>query len=276
MSEEVTDEALDAAASEVAVDDVLADDAIEEVAEEIDVVEEEAETAEEAVETDEVIPDEPDDHGERSALGRRVGEIDRNLTSQLTQMQEKMESYFQGAKSVQPPQPPEVTYDDNEEIPMTMGELNRLLDSRDQRRTQLQEEDATRYESGYRETFSRLSGDIEPEEAKKIEDEMLANFNVRHSNDPTLDAERNFLRAENAILRNRPPEKPSTKLRQGKSLGGESATVTTKRKAGAVKLDPIAAEYVAEMKKKNNWTDEDVSKALEGEMPLNLSQGNIV
>ena len=153
--------------------------------------------------------------------------------------------------------------------------LNKWYNNRVQHDRQQQDADTTRYESGYRDTFSELSRGLEPTEAKKIEDEMLANFNVRHSNDPQLDAERNFLRAENSLLKNRPPEKPQTNLRQGKPTGGASGTTTAQRKAGAVKLDPIAAEFVAELKKNNDWSDEDVSKALEGETPSHLMGGKI-
>ena len=281
--EQVTDEALDAAAETVAADtvqateevvpeegaDVPEEGAIEEIAKEVD------ESPAGNILIEEEVPEEPDDHGERSQLGRRVGEIDRNLTSQIEQMQDKMDSFLKGVESARPQQQPAPMYDDNEEIPMTMGDLNKWYNNRVQHDRQRASEDTTRYESGYRETFSKLASKTEPEEAKKIEDEMLANFNVRHSNDPQLDAERNFLRAENAVLRNRPPEKPQTNLRQSTPKGGASNTATAQRKAGAVKLDPIAAEFVAELKKNNDWSDEDVSKALEGETPSHLMGGKI-
>ena len=254
MTEEITDEALDAAAADAPADNVLTDDVaqtdnapetgtnvpndntdIDEAGDvdNIDVVDDQID----ALESDD-IPDEPEDHGERSALGRKVGDNHRDVTAKLERMQEQMESYFQGVRSEQPTQrPPEPAYDDNEEIPMTMGELNKWYNNRVNHDRQLQDEDATRYESGYRNTFSELSKDLEPTEAKKIEDEMLANYNVRHSNDPQLDAERNFLRAENSLLRNRPPEKPQTNLRQGKPTGGKSGNnyCSTKSECGQVR-----------------------------------------
>jgi len=205
MTEEITDEALDAAADEAPADNVLTADAIDEVVPE-EGTDAPEEGAEEVAEDEQVIdpqeeevPEEPDDHGERSQLGRKVGEIDRNLTTQLEQMKRELDSFKQGVQSVQPPQPPEQLYNDDEEIPMTMGDLNKWYNNRVEHDRRQQNDDATRYESGYRDTFSELSRDLEPTEAKKIEDEMLANFNVRHSNDPTLDAERNFLRAENSL-----------------------------------------------------------------------------
>ena len=276
--EQVTDEALDAAAETVAADTVQAsDEVVPEVgtdAPEEGTEEPEAITASEEEGVAE-IPEEPEDHGERSALGRKVGDNYRELTNELEQMKRELDSFKQGVQSVQPQQPPAPAYDDNEMLPETMGELNRWYENRVQHDRQQQTEDTTRYESGYRDTFSELSRGLEPTEAKKIEDEMLANYNVRHSNDPQLDAERNFLRAENALLKNRPPEKPQTNLRQGKPTGGASGTTTAQRKASAVKLDPVAAEFVAELKKNNDWSDEDVSKALEGETPSHLMGGKI-
>mgnify|MGYP000654365590 CR=1 FL=1 len=283
MTEEITDEALDAAADEAPADNVLTADAIDEVVPEegTDAPEEGTdevlteEIVEEGGEVAEEVPEEPDDHGERSQLGRKVGDNHRELTGQLEQMKRELDSFKQGVQSVQPPQPPEQLYNDDEEIPMTMGDLNKWYNNRVEHDRRQQNDDATRYESGYRDSFSELSRDLEPTEAKKIENEMLANFNERHSNDPTLDAERNFLRAENSLLRNKPPEKPQANLRQGKPTGGASGTTTAQRKAGAVKLDPIAAEFVNELKKSSGWSDEDVSKALEGETPSHLMGGKI-
>jgi len=283
MSDEITDEALDAAAETVAVDDVPTDDVEEEVVEdaveEVKAISDPVETVDEVVDTpagDDDLPPEPDDHGERSALGRRVGEIDRTVNARMDQMMERMDSFLQGVQTMQTPQQPAApAYDPNEEIPMNMGELNTLLDARDQRRQQEHEQDTTRYESGYREQFTELVKGLDPEEGKKVEDEMLANFNVRHSNDPTLDAERNFLRAENVVLRNRPPEKPKVNLRESTPKGGASATTTATKTAATVTLDADAAGLVADMKAKHGWTDEDTKNALEGEMPLNLVQGNL-
>ena len=283
MTEEITDEALDAAAADapadnVLTDDVQTDDNVDVVetadADNIDVVDEQIDELQA-----EDIPDEPEDHGERSQLGRKVGDNYRELMGELEQVKRELDSFKQGVQSVQPQaiQQDIPSFDPNEEIPhdMTWGQMEKWQDERDQRKRQLEEQDMIRYESGYREKFSKLTQDIDEKEAEAIETEMLANFNVRHYNDPTLDAERNFLRAENAVLRNRPPEKPQTNLRQGKPTGGKSGTTTAQRKAGAVKLDPIAAEFVAELKKNNDWSDEDVSKALEGETPSHLMGGSI-
>ena len=111
--EQVTDEALDAAAETVAADTVQASDEVvpeegtdapEEGTEEpeaISVSEEEAEEVE--------VPEEPEDHGERSALGRKVGDNYRELTNELEQMKRELDSFKQGVQSVQPTQQPRRT-----------------------------------------------------------------------------------------------------------------------------------------------------------------------
>ena len=266
----VTDEQLDAAAAElepaVAAEELPEEEAIEEDVAVGTETDEGQELSAEEEAPDEELPPEPTDHGDRSQLGRKVGDLSRTVESVLERLDRIAREQERKLQEI-----PSYEYDPDEEIPMTRGELEKLLEERERRKTLIAQQDLTRYEKGYMEQFSTLAEKLQPEEAKAVEDTMMTKYNVRYSDDPYKDAELNFFKARTAVLENRPPAKPKPTLRESAPTGGASATTSSSRSAATVKLDPLAAEFV----KKTGMKPEDVAKALEGEMPLNLVQGNI-
>ena len=273
-----TDEELDAAAPQAAPveepEEVIEEEETEVSSEEG--VQEEADAEE--VEP-EVVPEEPDDHGERSQLGRRVGDIERNVNARMDEVLGRLDSFTQGFQRAQTPPATAPTYDfdPDEEVPMTRGELERLLSHRETKKAEVAQAQDAQYQAGYREKFASMAQGYEGEEAKVIEAEMMANFNVRHSTDPHADAERNFTNAENAVLRNRitaledGAAQPKVKLKGGQPKGGPTSQTPAPRKAGNVTLDKDAAHLLESM----DLSTEEVEKVLSGDMPLNLVQGNV-
>lgn len=226
------------------------------------------------------LPAEPTDHGERSQLGRRVSDIERNVKDQMQQVLDRLESFTQGFQArpqqLQQPEVPAYEYDPYEEIPTTRGELEAWLDKRESTKQQIVQAENQRYESGYKQTFSELTRQ-HGDEAAAIEQEMLENFNIRYSNDPVADARYNYQAARNSLLEKEMASlreqvsKPELKLKGVTPKGGPSAQASAQSGKKPVKLDPIAAEFA----RSQGMSDEDVAKALEGDMPLNLVQGNI-
>jgi len=279
MAEEdkgVSHDDLDAAHDEWAADDHPAEPVVEE-----EVVEEEPETPEESVAIDEPetpeepesseepeIPSEPDDNRERSNLGRRVKAMEENLNHFLNRFE-------QISSKIEQPKParPELDEDADLDVPLTASEFESRIEKYEREKAERERSANANYVSGYQRSQISLGMDMSEEEHAAVVQEMNTNFNVRHSNDPSLDAEKNFLRAQLSLTKKqleqtKVPKNPLEKNKGPavKNLGGPSESTVDVRVKAKPKLDKFAAEFVA----KTNMSDESVSAALEGEIPLRL------
>lgn len=213
--------------------------------------------------------EEPIDQGERSKMGRRV----KRMEDMLTQVISKLDSFNypvdrETRKNVGNV---EENPDDLPEVISTPQDVERVLSIRERKRL----EDQQKYERGYVSTLGKLgsaNSEIHEEVLDLMEKEWKI-FGRRRSDNPELDAELNYSKAEGAILKRKmasPRPKPNVK--------GEKSTVSTNlsvssseessSSTGLPPLDEFAADFV----KKTGMKEESVREALKGEIPINLTR----
>ena len=280
----VTDEDLDRAAEmapdtsepepKVADGTPAEDDTPAEPAGEEEVVEEEV--AEEVVE--EPIPDEPEGNRERSELGRKVKEQGERLDSFMDTITGAIDEI---KTSVAKPEFEDEPLDDDYPITLTAKELNDRIKEGiasagvvTKKDIETQKRQAKEYENGYLAKVSSLTTGIPDKEA--IEKELFENkdVNVKRSNNPLIDAEMNFLKAQTNVLNKKleakaKPVNPLDKNNDNEDLplGGPLGTNNQDVKSEKVtKLDPEAAKFA----KESGMSEEDVQKTLAGPMPTYL------
>ena len=161
-------------------------------------------------------------------------------------------------------------FDTDDPIPLTMGGLAEAIDSLMNKKKSNVDREVTQYEGGYLKTIEKLGSDYNDKVHKHIVDRMFKEFNIRHSDNPALDAKLNFRDAETAILREVRERKanPLSKNKgvANKNLGGATNTDQDIRTSAPVKFDKYAADFI----KATGMKEEDAQKALEGDMPLYL------
>lgn len=235
MANEVNDSALDAAAEEVAVEE----EAVETVEEET------VETADEVVEEDEDTArvNAEVEHKESSRLGRR-----------LSAMEERMDAFLNQAERLVTPRD-EIVEEIDPDMPVTLKEVEAYIN----RKEETKRTGRVNYESAYVRSVAKLSDGEDGEFADKVMDEMEANFNTEYSIDGGRDAEVNWLKASNAVLRQGSQKKNPLKGKKPKgALGVGGADVVTTREFQIPELDDAAKHLLAN----SNLTDEQVERAL--------------
>lgn len=221
----VTDEQLDAAAA----------DAVNEEVEE-EVLEEEPAQEELEAGSEEEVDEEglPKDHGKRSDLGRKVAAQHRrmdeieNTLNRIASMMEQNQRQSE-EEEIDP------------DVPLTLREWQRIQE----REARQKEQQANDYENKYYTAFAQLVKDMEKDEYKAITDEM-ANLRYNPSSNPEFDAERNFLKAQLAVVQKRTGERKNPL--KGAKPKGPIGTVTNQRSTQKEKslptLDPAAADFL--------------------------------
>jgi hypothetical protein len=249
MAEEVATQATDDSAVETAEVDQSAAGAYEpEVSEDAGAeveqeIQEEAAGAEETPPSEEPAQPEPEDNAERSRLGRKVKYIEDSVSTMQQQMLERMEQlqnmmYYRTNSETPAPQ------EDEDSGVYTRDDIRREI-----ARIEAEKERATQsYNMAYTQAVSKLSSDLSEDEFAEIDQEFRANYNFRHSNDPVADAERNWYKAERAILRKKmaTPKKtmPLKTEKPSAPLGGAAPSKTTQKKTPAVKLDDATKDFI--------------------------------
>lgn len=203
---------------EQALDDTL--NGTEEVVEEPKV----ESASEEVVEEPKVAPKpEDEDHSEKSRLGRR-----------LTRLETDIRSFMDEMKASRKPQ------EEQEEIPeviSTREDVLKVLSVEERKKERARIE----YETGY---LRKLESFKEDKEYDAIEKEMLANFNVRVTGNPMVDAEINFTKAKLSVTEKKIP---------GRTFNGRAEspkgtpTIPNPTKAapkGLPELDEFARDFV--------------------------------
>jgi len=211
-----------------------------------------------ATETPEVTPEgssenlaevEPKDNALRSQLGRKVklieekfSEVEQKLSgleeTLTTELDEKFNAILERLN-------PQEDTTETEYLDLNdPAQLERYLEQREQKKMM----ESSKYQEQYIKTIGKLAdSDIHDE----IVDEMMANYNVRYSNDPAADAERNYYKAKAAVLA-RKAVMPEVNLREddaaGIGIGGGTKTKASPKKA--VKLPPDAEELMNYLQRK--------------------------
>lgn len=239
---------------------------------------EEAESMEASEEQEEEaeVPPEPSDNGERSKLGRKVKYIEDTVLGFQEQFEERMNrldslitsntklgSNEYGAES-----------GEEEEYIGTKTELKKFLNDYNRDQETQKQSSQLKYEKGYINTIMRLGSEETKEDHQAIYDEMMRFFNAKHSDDPMVDAEKNYLNATRSVLKKRlaAPAKKVNPLKGNKPkapLGAGNNSETMAKKTRPIpKFDDAAQDFM----NKAGISPERAAEILDGEAPANLGR----
>ncbi len=204
----------------------------------------------------------------RSEVGRLKKE-QKETNTQIKSISENMNSLINLVKSTQQQGQQETELSDPDDpIPLTMGglmnEFKKFQSNQNQTQTQAQQE----YQDSYLNVIGQLGSQYSDKVHQHIVERMYKDFNVKHSNQPELDAQLNFERAKSAILEESGIKKKNPlQGNKGKApLGGSTNTDQDVKSAQVVPLDSYAQDFI----KSTGMKEEDAQKALQGDMPLYL------
>ncbi len=224
-----------------------------------------AQTTEEEVvkvekkETKKIEPEDEEEHRERSKLGRKV----KQLEDVIQQQNERMEMLMAKLET------PASTNPYEDEI-LTEEDWKKYRAIRKK-----ETEEQTKYSQGYIRNFyaeGKKDREGNPELYDEVYNEMAVNFNIRYSNDPSMDAALNYAKAKAAVLAKKtasPKLKPNLK---GGDKPQASTNIDVKSRAAPepseeIELDDEAKEFV----RKVGMKTESIREALKGEAPAHLS-----
>lgn len=185
----------------------------------------------------------------RSGLGRRVSKIEDTISSFINEM-----------RAIQMPRQ-QNSGDASPEYVSTEDDVVRVLEKYETKKS----EAVRNYDNQYLDHLARLGADegLSDQEFKRLEDLVKTTFNQLSYQHPTIDAERNFLKAMRIIDRER--------LSRGKrviNLKGDTPIATgtfsgeemINKESAPIKLDKFAQEFVDYHKipeeKTKKWLEE--------------------
>lgn len=229
MSDHVDDSALDAAAEVVATEE----EAVEETHEEV---------IEDVVETEEEVKAKGE-HKESSRLGRRLSAIEERMDVFLSQAEKLVTPKDEAIEEIDP------------DMPVTLKEVEAYLGRKEETRRN----GRVNYESAYVRSVAGLAEGEDSDFANRIMDEMESNYNAEYSKDGGRDAEINWLKASNAVLKKGTQKKnPLTGPKTKAPLGVGGADTNTERGYTRPKLDAATEDLIA----RSNFSDEQLERAL--------------
>lgn len=212
-------------------------------------------------------------HKAKTNFGRKT----KNLEDQVKSLTDNMNSLVDliksgGLNQRQGKQDNELNdaFDDDTPIPLTMGGLAQVIAQMNNQTSNKQTESQKKYENGYMKTVENLGSSYSDKVHKVIVERMFKDFNVKHSDNPALDAQLNFREAEAAILREVRTRKANpldkNKGKKNKGLGGSTGSDQDTRQSDPITLDKYASDFIASI----GMSEDDAKKALEGDMPMYL------
>jgi len=203
------------------------------------------------------LPGEPEDNAERSKLGRKVQYLETELTRAIETINELKT----------PAVPVEEELD--EDAPVTRGDIEKIIEKREAVKAQ----QVNAYSEMYNQDLVRLGLELEEKEHLAVLNAAEKIKNPSRTGNPTIDAQANFLKAQNSILKkqikdNAKPKNPLDKNKdtEPENLGGGAETKTKTKSHRMPKLDESAKSFVKSM----GWDSEKVNEVLSGDTPLNL------
>lgn len=158
--------------------------------------------------------------------------------------------------------------DPDEVIPLTIGGLENVMTQILTKHKVKETGQQTEYENSYLKTVSNMGSQYSEKVYKAISERMDKEFNQRHSDNPTLDAQLNFRNAEAALLRDFTTKKinPLKGNPAGAPLGGSNSPEQDNNAIRPIQLDAHAAAFI----EASGMKPEDAQKALQGDTPLYL------
>jgi len=240
VKEEVTDEVLDSALTEPEAE-------LEAKEEKVEKVEPEEDKSEQRL---------------RSWVGRKLKPIEE----QLGAYGERLETILSRLEQTNTPQrytEPEVEEPD---VISSSKDVEKIV----ARLKQREMTDQQKYELGYINQLKQFAG-RNPDLHAEIVQEMMTNFNVKHSNNPMLDARANYAEAKAAILSKKiaTPAQAKPNVKGQKPATSTNISVeseSTSKATPDVELDPEAQDFLNRIGAGKDWAKE----ALKGESPIHL------
>lgn len=207
-------------------------------------------------------------HPESSRLGRKVRYMEDNMVSkrEFDELNSKIDTLLVTVS--RKPETPE--YDEFGEEVKKQINIDELVDSRiaHNKQEEMRRNNAAmeKYRNDYISNLRELINEIEdPVIARQVFKKMTeegGEFNRKFTDNAASDCSKNFIRAVKAV------STPFGGKRGASVPSGISATSTNKEPAKVVpQLDPDAEEFAKMMGMK----EEDIIKALDGEMPMGLT-----
>ena len=195
-----------------------------------------AETTEEPVE--EPAEELPQDHKDRSDLGRKLSAYHRRV-DEIDNKFDRIMNYLETQKSKEDPEE-ELMPDE----PVTRAEMERILAAREETKRSREQS----YNDNYVRTISGLGADLSQAEYDAVLAEMR-DITYDPTDKPEMDAEMNFLKAERIYLRKKaaaPPvrKNPLKGEKPKEKLGVVTAQTSVKKETSAPKLDADAQSYL--------------------------------
>lgn len=233
-----------------AYDSIGSKDTKEEVKEPEKEVSDESEGEEKTPEkaSSEPKPEEDEDHKEASKLGRKV----KGLYDRFDQIMARLDQIQQPARQ-------EVKEVDMPEVITSPEDVERVLSAREERAKQAK----VSYERSYLKVIGELAGDNE-ELHEEIYTEMMKNHNVRHSDNPDMDARLNYERAKFSVATRKSDSDKPKRIKSDKipAQPAAGAARSESKSVAMPKLDKEAQDYVNYLRKKGT-SEDDIAKILE-------------
>ncbi len=198
----------------------------------------------------------PETQADRSRLGRKV----QRYEQEMAEIKDMFKTFLEVNQARQPVySPTEPEEDELPEFISTPQDVEKILEARDKKKAKEEEtkqQEQKVYESRYINTFFSFAED-DPDHFDEIEEIMQSKFNIRHSNNPVVDARLNFLEARDVFYRKN-KVKPNVKGGNSSLATGFNIQTNTPLVETSIKLSPLAEEFV----RKTGMKEESVRAAL--------------
>ncbi len=264
----VTDDELNAELLDKDDDDKLKDDDVIKPDDDVDKLKAD-DNKDDKKDVDDTIDWENELNKARSDWGRKQKATDTKIESLTDSVAQLVEVDKTGAVG-QNQQAGNDIFESEEPIPLTMGDLAKTMQKMMNNQNQQITGEQQTYQDNYLKTVERLGSTYTDKVHQHIVERMHKDFNNKHSENPALDAELNFSKAEATILREVRSRKTNpldkNKDKDTKNLGGSNNTNQDSVTSSPVKLDEFAADFI----KSTGMKEEDAQKALQGDIPLSL------
>jgi hypothetical protein len=197
----------------------------------------------------------PQDHKERSDLGRKVSALHRRIDEQTNKFDRVM-NYLETIAKPETADPLDELAPDE---PITRKEMESILAAREERR----ETQMKNYNDNYMQAIAGMGADLDQTEYDAVLAEMQ-NITYDPSHDASLDAERNFYKAERIYLRKKAAQTIEKKvpLKGDKPTGVVSSQKSVVKETVAPKLDAAGQSYVDFVRRRDG--DEKANALVKG------------
>ena len=244
------------------------------------------EPAEEPQVTAPGLPPEPTDPSERSNLGRKVKQLQDQLSGFMSEIRgmvvpgqpsQSPPSYGQGQP---PPGTQEQSYRPEEEVVTTAADVFKVMEHYEKQKTQRRDQ----YSNEFLREVQRLgneSPDIHAEITREMFEIANSPYNVKYSENPVADANLNYSKAMRSVFTkkyasstNRPAGPPQGVRPTVASNAVPISTQTPGVSDQKTKIDRVASEYLNSIARSpyGAMTEESVKTALAGDIPSYLNR----